>query len=68
MQKWYMVEFNNYYGSGYVRELEFEKGDKRIKKDGKKSWLFEDEKLGLRRCLYKTKWDAEYVLMMLEQD
>ncbi len=63
-----MVEFNNYYGEGSVRELEFKKGDKRIKKDGKKSWLFEDEALGLRRCLYKKKSDAEYVLLLLEQD
>lgn len=68
MKKYWIVDFNNYYGSGSVRELEFPKDCPFIKKDGKNSYLYENEELGLRRCLYKNKADAEYVLMMLEQD
>lgn len=67
MQKFYIVEYNNYYGTGNVRELEFPKDCPYIKKDGK-GYIYQNAELGLSRCLYKTKREAEYVLMLLEQD
>lgn len=67
MKKYYIVNYDNYSGVGNVRELEFPKDCPYIKKDGK-DFLYENEKLGLRRCLYKTREKAEYVLMLLEQD
>lgn len=67
MQKFYIVDFDTYYGTGNVREVEFPKDCPYIKKDGK-GYIYRNEELSLSRCLYKTKREAEYVLMLLEQD
>lgn len=64
----YFIDFNNYFQTGTVRELELKKIDPRIRRDGVGCYIFHDDKLGLSRVLYTNKRKAEYVLLLREQD
>ena len=62
------VDYNNYTGSGGVRDLYFAPGDKRIQKERGGVFVFRDSALGLSRVLYETKQQAEEVLQQIIQD
>lgn len=64
----YFIDFNNYFQTGTVRELEFKRTDPRIKRERAGCYIFHDDNLGLSRVLYTNKKKAEYVLMLREQD
>lgn len=62
------VEYDNYSGAGRVRDLYFEPGDPRIKRERGGVLVFTDKALGLSRVLYETKEQAENVLLQVMND
>lgn len=62
------VEYDNFMGAGCVRDLYFEPGDPRIKKERGGVFIFTDKALGLSRVLYADKKTADNVLLEMIND
>lgn len=68
MKKYFFVDFNNYMGTGSVRELELAKDCPHVRKERAGVYIYQNHELGLSRVLYTDKNKAEFALLCLEQD
>ena len=62
------VEYDNFMGNGFVRAMEFDTTDARIRQETDDVYIFHDDKLGYSRVLYTTENAADCALMAVMQD